>query len=76
MIDENGIIYEIKDLDSSGRIDCVHNYVDSNMILTNHIKNNNGGCTTTKYTTKKCIICGSVIEVDKISTTTYEKCPH
>lgn len=76
LIDENGIIYEIKDLDSSGRIDCVHNYVDSNMILTNHIKNNNGGCTTTKYTTKKCIICGSVIEVDKISTTTYEKCPH
>jgi len=75
-VDENGTVYEIEDLDSSERIGCVHNYINSNMILTKHIKNNNGGCTTIKYKTQKCTICASILVGDKISTTIYEKCPH
>ena len=75
-IDENKIIYEITDWDSLGQLECVHNYINSDTIYINHIKNNTGGCTTTKYRTQKCSFCASVIVGDKISTLTYEKCPH
>ena len=75
-IDENKIIYEITDLDSLGQLECVHNYINSDTIYINHIKNNTGGCTTTKYRTQKCSFCASVIVGDKISTLTYEECPH
>ena len=75
-VDENGIIYEITDLDSLGYLECVHNYINSDTIYINHIKNNTEGCTTTKYEIQKCSFCASVMVGDKISTLTYEECPH
>lgn len=76
LVDENGTIYEITELDSLGQLECVHNYVNSDTIYVNHIKNNTEGCNTTKYSTQKCSFCTSVIAGDKISTLVYEECPH
>ena len=73
-IDVIGTIYEVKELHSSERSDCIHEYKNGTYKI--HKKNSNGECTITEYDSQICIFCVSVKIDDKISTTTYKKCPH
>ena len=69
-----GTIYEVKELNSSERSGCIHEY--KNGIYKIHKKSSNGECTITEYESQICIFCVSLKIGDKISTTTYKKCPH
>lgn len=73
-IDVTGMIYEVNELNLSERSGCIHEY--RNGTYEKHTKNSNGGCTITEYEAQMCIFCASVKVGDKISTKTYEKCPH
>lgn len=73
-IDNTATIYEVNELNTSERAGCLHEYTNGTYEM--HKKNSNGGCTLTEYEAQMCILCGTVKLGDKISTTTYVKCPH
>lgn len=77
-IDENGNVYPIKDRELNGnnqiKISCNHNYIDG--VVNYHSVNSSGGCTLTVYNAQRCSRCNDLIRGSKISTITYEVCPH
>ncbi|GFI61332.1 hypothetical protein IMSAG049_00489 [Clostridiales bacterium] len=52
----------------------LHKY--TSVTVKQHEKHSDGSCTTTYYDGDKCTVCGAVWRGDKISETTYVKCPH
>lgn len=77
-IDENGEVYPVKDSKLNGnnqtKASCNHNYVAGEYRV--HEINDSGGCTFTIYNAQYCSKCNDLKLGSKISTTTYEVCPH
>lgn len=77
-IDENGEVYPVKDSDLNSndqrRAFCEHNYIAG--VFHDHISNSSGGCTLTTYNAQRCSKCNDLKRGSKISTITYEVCPH
>lgn len=72
-IDEQGNVYEVKDLANSFAV-CEHNY--QNETYQDYIKYTDSSCKSTNYNAKRCIKCGYIVIIDKISSTLYYSCPH
>jgi len=71
-IDENNKIYDaaIKSYDTP----CNHKHIAA--ASSYHTKNPDGSCTITMYNSKRCTNCGVVEKLNRIATTTFDKCPH
>ena len=52
----------------------LHNLVD--VVLSHHVKNSDGSCTTTYYEGKECTVCGALWQGDVIKTVTENPCTH
>ena len=52
----------------------LHNLVD--VVLSHHVKNSDGSCTTTYYEGKECTVCGLLWQGDVINVITQAKCTH
>ena len=52
----------------------LHNLVD--VVLSHHVKNSDGSCTTTYYEGKECTVCGLLWQGDVIKTVTENPCTH
>ncbi len=71
--DEAGNVYPISG-DDSVEPYCNHEYISGTS--TTHRKLSGGGCEVKQYRSQRCVICGHVIQGEKINTITYEVCPH
>jgi len=72
-IDMYGNIYDMTN-PAKTYVNCVHAYNNGEFIQ--HIKNTGGSCTLETYNAKRCISCGSMILLDKITSFTFYSCPH
>lgn len=73
--DGTGKIYRYYGEDNvATRTECLHTYMTGRN--SKHIKNSAGGCTVNIYQTKQCSKCGKKIIGRKISSSTFETCPH
>ena len=74
----DGTVYCIDSLEENGgvteRASCQHTYKSGK--VQQHSKKSDGSCTVTTYNAQGCTKCGDVILGSRISTTTYDKCPH
>lgn len=62
------------DNENQTRVICIHSYESGS--FSNHEPNGDGGCTVITYSAKKCSKCGHVDVGTRISTITYDVCPH
>lgn len=75
--DDDGNIYPIQsEISIDVYADCAHAYVIGT--VTEHTKNEAGGCTATTYSAERCTKCGYILLLkgDFISETIYAICPH
>lgn len=77
-VDEDGMVWETGSFQAerSGqeRVSCQHSYKSGTIV--EHSKKSDGSCTETSYNAKRCTICGYIVKGSRISTLTYDKCPH
>lgn len=77
-INEDGAVYPVKDSELNGndqiKAFCNHNYVAGT--VSDHVVNSSGGCIYTTYNAQRCSKCNDLKLGSKISTITYEVCPH
>lgn len=77
-VDEDGVVWEEDSFwtGNSGqeRVSCQHSYKSGTLV--EHSKKADGGCTEITYSAQKCTKCGYVVKGSRISTMTYDKCPH
>lgn len=70
--DSEGNIYPITE--EQTRKECRHEYELG--IKTKHILDGNGGCTVNYCRSKRCIVCGNVVDGEIYQAITYKVCPH
>lgn len=77
-VDEDGMVWETGSFQAerSGqeRVSCQHSYKSGTIV--EHSKKSDGSCTEISYNAKRCTICGYIVKGSRISTLTYDKCPH
>ncbi len=77
-VDEDGMVWEegsfLTGNSGQERESCQHSYKSGTIV--EHNKKTDGSCTETTYSAQKCTRCGYVLKGSRISTTTYDKCPH
>lgn len=73
-IAENGTIYAVDMKDSASYLLCSHSFESG--IYQLHNKNSSGGCVLTRYRAERCRLCTLVRVYEKLSTYTYDPCPH
>lgn len=75
-LDENGeiVVTEYKEPEAETRAVCSHTYTSG--IASTHVKNSNGGCTTTYYKVTICSKCGYVKSKTYYKTETSDVCTH
>ncbi len=77
-IDENDKVYPAKDNELNGnnqiKASCNHSYIVGEYCT--HKTNGNGGCIVTTYSAQQCSKCNDLKLGSKLSTLTYDVCPH
>lgn len=73
-IAENGTIYAVDRKDPASYLLCSHSFESG--IYQLHNKNSSGGCVLTRYRAERCRLCTLVRVYEKLSTYTYDPCPH
>lgn len=71
---KNGVYSPFYSTDTPLRADCKHTFQIKEFY--NHIPNNSGGCTITKYRVKICTKCNYIQSKTILNTISYDKCPH
>ena len=72
-VDENGNIYPADE--TSPYAFCLKHDIVSGYYQT-HVRNSSGGCEVVTYESTRCTNCNTVWVGDKVSTITYDPCPH
>lgn len=72
-IDEDGTVTFVTEASTNAKC-SQHTY--KNSVCYHHDIKSSGGCTVKKYSCKRCSKCGNVINKKRISTVTYDPCPH
>lgn len=72
--DTGEVYYDVYTESEQTYLFCNHTYVSGT--ITNHVKNDTGGCKTDYYDGKVCNKCGHVVRGDYIRTISYAVCPH
>lgn len=77
-VDEDGMVWETGSFRAERigqeRVSCQHSFKSGTIV--EHSKKSDGSCTETSYNAKRCTICGYIVKGSRISTLTYDKCPH
>ena len=75
-LDESGevVVEEYKEPNAETRAICQHTY--ANGIVSNHVKNSNGGCTTTYYRVVVCTKCNYVKSKTYYKSENSDVCTH
>lgn len=73
-VDERGNIYSVSPQDTEVYVVCQHQYVSG--IYKKHVKDSNGGCTTTLYSASRCSLCGNVVVGEELGTNYLKVCTH
>lgn len=74
-ISDAGIVYNLCNDDENARKICLHDYSIS-VKVTNHEKDDKGGCIMEVYSALKCKKCADIKWGDLLSSHTYVTCPH
>lgn len=72
-IDDSGTVFECEE-QVEGRVFCFHDYVSGTVAF--HEYFDDGSCLVTTYRAMRCIICGKIIQGQKMYDEFWYHCPH